>query len=145
MATSANTKIVLCFKEGEPYLYDKEKKNYTIANINKQNTISTIKSIIFQKKYKARPAMREIWQLLALNILHCDGFCNNFSIKTSHLPENCFENYFSREITVFLNELFSPEEAKKQNDLKRKYEKQSCNRSNFSETAKRNERKLTCN
>lgn len=142
MSKSANTKIVLCFKEGEPYLYDKEKKEYISLSLNLQNTISNVKNIISQTNYKTRPAMREIWQILASTIPHCDGFCNKFSIKTSHLTENCFENFFSREITVFLNTLFSPQLVQKNHELKRKYEKNYCNRLNFSESAQRNEKNL---
>lgn len=142
MSKSANTKIVLCFKEGEPYLYDKEKKEYISLSLNLQNTISNVKNIISQTNYKTRPAMREIWQILASTIPHCDGFCNKFSIKTSHLTENCFENFFSREITVFLNTLFSPQLVQKNHELKRKYEKNYCTRLNFSESAQRNEKNL---
>lgn len=142
MAKSANTKLVLCFKEGEPFIYDKEKKEYISLSLNLQNTISNVKNIISQTNYKTRPAMREIWQILASTIPHCDGFCNKFSIKTSHLTENCFENFFSREITVFLNTLFSPQLVQKNHELKRKYEKNYCNRSNFSETAQKNEKRI---
>ena len=142
MAKSANTKLVLCFKEGEPFIYDKEKKEYISLSLNLQNTISNVKNIISQTNYKTRPAMREIWQILASTIPHCDGFCNKFSIKTSHLTENCFENFFSREITFFLNTLFSPQLVQKNHELKRKYEKNYCNRSNFSETAQKNEKRI---
>lgn len=142
MSKSANTKIVLCFKEGEPYLYDKENKTYIKLAVKPQESFEKCKKIMIEKKYKTRPAMREIWQLLASTIPHCDGFCNKFSIKTSHLTENCFENFFSREITVFLNTLFSPQLVQKNHELKRKYEKNYCNRLNFSESAQRNEKNL---
>lgn len=141
MAKSANTKIVLCFKEGEPYLYDKENKTYIKPAVNPQESFEKCKKIMIEKKYKTRPAMRDIWQLLASTIPHCDGFCHKFSIKTSQLRENCFENFFTREITIFLNTMFSPQLAQERHSLRREYEKKF-KKSNFSESAQRNEKNL---
>lgn len=142
MAKSANTKLVLCFKEGEPYLYDKEKKNYIAFCFVKERIVKEMKKNILEKNYKTRPAMREIWQILASTIPNCDGFCNKFSIKTSHLTENCFENFFSREISDFLNELFPLKDINEFNKLRKEYEKKYFKRLNTSETAQKNQKNL---
>ena len=142
MAKSANTKLVLCFKEGEPYLYDKEKKNYIAFCFVKERIVKEMKKNILEKNYKKRPSMKDIWQLLALTIPHCDAFCNSFSIRTTAPERNSFENFFSREISDFLNTLFSPRTVQKNHALRREYEKTKCKKSNFSETVQKNEKRI---
>ena len=144
MAKCTYTKIVLCFKEGEPYLYDKENKTYIKIAITLEEALEKCKKIMIEKNYKIRPSMKEIWQLLSQTIPNCDGFCNSFSVKTSQLPENCFENFFTRKITIFLNTLFSPQLAQERHALRREYEKKFKS-SNFSKTAQKfeKERQMT--
>lgn len=142
MAKSANTKLVLCFKEGEPYLYDKEKKNYIAFCFVKERIVKEMKKNILEKNYKKRPSMKDIWQLLALTIPHCDAFCNSFSIRTTAPERNSFENFFSREISDFLNELFPLKDINEFNKLRKEYEKKYFKRLNTSETAQKNEKNL---
>ena len=123
MAKSADTKIVLCFKEGEPNLYDKSKKEYITLNLHIELCINAVKSYIETASYRSRPRMAEIWKILALFIEGCDGFCSKFSVKPSTIKENSFENSFSRRISSFLNELYPPEEIIRENALKKAYAK----------------------
>lgn len=117
-----NAKKVLCFKEGEPFLYDKSTKEYIALDIDVQTSLKLVEEIILKKNYKKRPSMRDIWPMLASTIDDCDSFCNNFSIKNS-TNQNCFESIFSIKISDFLNELFPLEQIKEQNKLRREYEK----------------------
>ena len=122
MAKTTNQKKVLCFKEGEPFIYDKTTKEYIALDLNIQTSLKLVEEKIMEKNYKKRPSMRDIWQMLAFTIDDCDSFCNNFSIKNS-TNQNCFESIFSIKISDFLNELFPLEQIKEQNKLRREYEK----------------------
>lgn len=107
MAKSKNNwKIVLCFINGEPYLYNKKTKTYVILHITPETALELVKQSF--NIISKRPKMQEIWQLLAKNINCCDGYSSYFR-KCSVPNRNSFENIFTNKITEFLNEFYPPE------------------------------------
>lgn len=98
-----NNKIVLCFREGEPFLFNFRTKTLLKLCIDYESAIAQIKEMI--EKQNKRPQMNEIWNMLAKTIEGCDFYSPNKSFRTK--PNiNSFESRFTTEINDFLNSKF---------------------------------------
>lgn len=98
-----NNKIVLCFREGEPFLFNFRTKTFLELCIDYESAIAQIKEMI--EKQNKRPQMNEIWNMLAKTIEGCDFYSPNKSFRTK--PNiNSFESRFTIEINDFLNSKF---------------------------------------
>ena len=98
-----NNKLVLCFREGEPFLFNSSTKTFLELYIDFESSIAQIKEII--EKENKRPRMNEIWNMLAKIIDGCDSYSTNKSFRTK--PNiNSFESRFTREINDFLSSKF---------------------------------------
>ena len=114
-----NWKIVLCFVNGNPHLYNKKTKVYTVLHITTEDAFEIIKQNLVITP--TRPNMKEIWQYLTMEINCCDGYSSYFK-KCNHPNSNSFENIVTKKITHFLNEFYPPEVTAEQARKKREYE-----------------------
>lgn len=107
MSKSKNERIiVLSFINGEPYLYNKNTKIYTILQITLEEAFK-----IFKENFDItlkRPNMKNIFEIIALNIEECEGYSPYFN-KRNKVSPTSFESILTKEITKFLNEIYPPE------------------------------------
>lgn len=118
--SKSNLKIVLCFIDGEPNLYNKKIKVYSPLTISISKAMQIVTSNITLSS-NIKPGMKDIWNTLAKNLENCDGFSNYFS-KKNRINSESFESVFTREITKFLDEFYPPEIHETQIRKKREYE-----------------------
>ena len=137
MSKSKNDwKIILCFIDGEPYLYNKESKKYITLHITPAIALELVKNNLNVTTPK-RPNMREVWQIIAINIHCCDGYSSYFK-KCTKPNANSFENVFTKKVTDFLNEFYPTEVTVERAKKRREYEKYKRKNHITSENAKRN-------
>mgnify|MGYP004474250203 FL=1 len=98
-----NNKIVLCFREGEPFLFNFNTKTFLELCIDYESTIVQIKEMI--EEQNKRPQMNEVWNMLAKTIDGCNSYSPNKSFRTKS-NINSFESRFTREINDFLSSKF---------------------------------------
>lgn len=110
---------VLCFVDGEAYIFNKFSKIYTKCNISVNEAMEIIKNNISFSNI--RPGTNDIMQILAKNI-GCIGYRWQFNKKNSIPRKDSFENILLKNITNFLDELFPPAERAKLLEKKHEYE-----------------------
>lgn len=115
-----NLKKVLCFIDGETYLYDKEVKTYIPFTISVDEAMQIIKANIILTP-NIRPKMKDVWNTLAKNLDGCDGFSSYFS-KKNKINSESFENILTQKITKFLDYSYPPEIREEQLRKKKEYE-----------------------
>lgn len=111
---------VLCFVDGEAYIFNKFSKVYTKCNISINEAMEIIKNNISLSK--ARLRTNDMLQILAKNI-GCLGYRWQFNKKSSIPRQDSFENILIKNITNFLDELYPP--AERAELLRKKHEYES--------------------
>lgn len=135
--------VVLCFVNGEPHLYHKTNKQYSVLNITPPEAVEYIKQNLIITP--SRPQTKAIFNLLATNFDGCDGY-SYFYNKIDKKPHlNSFENIFLKQIKKFLDEFYPPEIIEEFNKKRREAEDIKRKKSETYEHAKRRKTKYMQN
>lgn len=93
-----NNKIVLCFREGEPFLFNFNTKTFLKLCIDYESTIVQIKKMI--EKQNKRPQMNEVWNSLAIS-LGASHYSYTFNKNDGEIPYDSFEEILIKKIEGF--------------------------------------------
>lgn len=115
------TKIIFCFYEGEPALYLNRLKTYHLLKCDYDEMLELVKNDILSKKFKKRPSILIVYQILASKFNCSEKYLPSFNIKTS-LNQNSFETIFINDITAFLDTIYQRGITDKEREAKKAYE-----------------------
>ncbi len=110
---------LLCFIDGEPYLFNTIKRKFFKLNLDYNTYLELIKKEV--STLDKRPRMSIIWKILATKINCCTRYCYNINQHTQDMNADCFENRLTRDITKYLDTIFSRGISDEEKERLKKY------------------------
>lgn len=112
-------KNVVCFVNGEPYLYLYDQRRYSPLKLDYNLTLELVEKYLIN--LDKRPGMKDVWSTLS-NIIGCSECFSSSKCIRNTVNENSFESRFTVDITKFLDKYYrrglSKEEIEAREDFR---------------------------